>query len=71
MKEFVEKLISRLEEIPVENRCCECPHEKKCNEVEENIKNEHTDLCGATIKALSIEIINELAEEYKEGGAVC
>ena len=65
MKEFVEKLIGRMEEIPTKNKCSECPHKKKCDELEAIIKDEQTDLCGATIKALAIEIVNELAEEYR------
>ena len=65
MKEFIDKLISRLEEIPVENQCSKCPHKAKCDEIQENINNEFTDLCGATIKALALEIVNQLAEEYK------
>lgn len=64
MKEFVEKLIGRLEEISVENTCSDCPYKAKCDEVQEHINDETTDLCGATIKALSIEIVNQLAEEY-------
>lgn len=64
MKEFIEKLIARLEEISVENTCSDCPYKAKCDEVQERIKDETTDLCGATIKALSIEIVNQLAEEY-------
>ena len=64
MKEFIEKLIGRLEEISVENTCSDCPYKAKCDEVQEHINDETTDLCGATIKALSIEIVNQLAEEY-------
>lgn len=67
MKEFIEKLIGRLEEISVENTCSDCPYKAKCDEVQEHINDETTDLCGATIKALSIEIVNQLAEEYKGG----
>ena len=66
MKEFIEKLIGRLEEISVENTCSDCPYKAKCDEVQEHINNEITDLCGATIKALSIEIVKKLAEEYKD-----
>ena len=66
MKEFIEKLISRLEEISVENTCSDCPYKAKCDEVQEHINDETTDLCGATIKALSIEIVNQLAEEYNQ-----
>ena len=64
MNEFIEKLIGRLEEISVENTCSDCPYKAKCDEVQEHINDETTDLCGATIKALSIEIVNQLAEEY-------
>lgn len=71
MDEFIKKLIERLEEIPVENRCSECPHKSKCDAVQEHIISEHTDLCGATIKALAIEIVNQLAEEYNNGWIPC
>ena len=71
MKEFVEKLIGRMEEIPTKNKCSECPHKKKCDELEAIIKDEQTDLCGATIKALAIDIVNELAEEYNNGWIPC
>lgn len=65
MKEFIEKLIAKLEEIPTKNKCSECPHKQKCDEIEAMDKDEQIDLCGATIKALAIEEVNELAEEYK------
>ena len=71
MKEFIEKLIGRLEEISVENTCSDCPYKAKCDEVQEHINDETTDLCGATIKALSIEIVNQLAEEYNNGWIAC
>lgn len=71
MKEFIEKLIGRLGELSVENTCSGCPHKEKCDEVQEHITNEKTDLCGATIKALAIEIVNELAEEHKGGWIPC
>ena len=58
------KLIERLEGISVENTCSDCPYKAKCDEVQEHITDETTDLCGATIKALSLEIVNQLAEEY-------
>ena len=67
MKEFIEKLIGRLEEISVDNTCSDCPYKAKCDEVQEHINDETTDLCGATIKALSIEIVNQIAEEYNNG----
>ena len=66
MQEFVKKLIERLEKILVENTCSDCPYKAKCDEVQERITDETTDLCGATIKALSIEIVNQIAEEYRQ-----
>ena len=64
MKEFIEKLIERLEEISAENTCSDCPYKSRCDEVQEQVKDETTDLCGATIKSLAISIVNQLAEEY-------
>ena len=69
MQEFIKKLIERLEKILVENTCSDCPYKAKCDEVQERITDETTDLCGATIKALSIEIANQLAEEYKNNSS--
>ena len=51
MKKLIEKIIEKLEEIQIENTCSDCPHKEKCDEVQENISDEKTDLCGATIKA--------------------
>jgi hypothetical protein len=65
MKEFIEKLIAKLEEIPTKNKCSECPHKQKCDEIEAMDKDEQIDLCGATIKALAIDAVKEIAEEYK------
>lgn len=64
MKEFIEKLIGRLEEISTKNKCSECPHQKKCDEVEALDNDEQVDLCGATIKALAIDTVKALAEEF-------
>lgn len=65
MKEFIEKLIAKLEEIPTKNKCSECPHKQKCDEIEAMDKDEQVDLCGATIKSLAIDAVKEIAEEYK------
>lgn len=70
MKEFIEKLIGRLEEIPV-GICGECPNILKCNEIEDSGMGKNVDLCGATIKQLAIEIVNQLAEEYNNGWIPC
>lgn len=65
MKEFIEKLIAKMEEIPTKNKCSECPHKQKCDEIEAMDKDEQVDLCGATIKSLAIDAVKEIAEEYK------
>ena len=67
MKKLIEKIIEKLEEIQIENTCSDCPHKEKCDEVQENISDETTDLCGATIKALAIEIVKQEAEKYNNG----
>ena len=64
MKKLIEKIIEKLEEIQIENTCSDCPHKEKCDEVQENISDETTDLCGATIKALAIEIVKQEAERF-------
>ena len=71
MQETFKKIIEKLEEIQIENTCSDCPHKEKCDEVQENISDEKTDLCGATIKALAIEIVKQTAEEYNNGWIPC
>ena len=66
MKEFIEKLIERLEEISAENTCSDCPYKLRCDEVQKQVNDETTDLCGATIKSLAISIVNQLVEEHKD-----
>ena len=67
MKKLIEKIVEKLEEIQIENTCSDCPHKEKCDEVQENISDETTDLCGATIKALAIEIVKQTIKEYNNG----
>ena len=71
MQEVFDKIIEKLEEIQIENTCSDCPHNEKCDEVQENISDETTDLCGATIKALAIEIVKQTAAEYNNGWILC
>ena len=71
MQEVYEKIIEKLEEIQIENTCSDCPHKEKCDEVQENISDEKTDLCGATIKALAIEIVKQTAAEHNNGWIPC
>lgn len=61
-----EKIIEKLEELQEENTCGYCRYRKKCNEVQEKV-SVATDLCGATMKALAIEIVKEVAEEHNNG----
>ena len=70
MKEFIEKIIAKLEEIPTKNKCSECPHKQKCDEIEAMDKDEQVDLCGATIKSLAIDAVKEIAEEYKNANII-
>ena len=44
---------------------------KKCDEVQETITNEKTDLCAETMKAIAKEIVQEVAEEYNNGWIPC
>lgn len=71
MKEFIDKLIGRLEKIPVGLICGECPNILKCNEIEDSGMGKNVDLCGATIKQLAIENVKQLAEEHKGGWIPC
>ena len=61
-----EKIIEKLEELQEENTCGYCRYRKKCNEVQEKV-SVATDLCGATMKALAIEIVKEVAAEHNDG----
>ena len=65
-----EKIIEKLEELQEENTCGYCRYRKKCNEVQEKV-SVATDLCGATMKALAIEIVKEVAEEHNNGWILC
>ena len=64
MQKVFEKIIERLKELKTDNSCRSCQYREKCNEVQETA-SESTDLCGATMKSLAIEIVNQVAEEYK------
>lgn len=63
MKDFIEKLIGRLEDITVKHNCKACLYTTECDKVQEEI-NEYTDLCGATIKEVAINTVKKFAEEY-------
>ena len=58
-----EKILDRLEE-PKFNSCKECAFMEKCDEVQETITNEKTDLCAETMRAIAKEIVQEVAEEF-------
>lgn len=61
--QIFKKIIERLEELKTDNSCRSCQYREKCNEVQETA-SESTDLCGATMKSLAIEIVNQVASEY-------
>lgn len=63
MQKVFEKIIERLKELKTDNSCRSCQYREKCNEVQETA-SESTDLCGATMKSLAIEIVNQVASEY-------
>lgn len=70
MQNVFEKIIERLKELKTDNSCRSCQYREKCNEVQETA-SESTDLCGATMKSLAIEIVNQVASEYGGGWIPC
>ena len=71
MNKSFEKIFERLEEPKFDISCGECPYMEKCDEVQETITNEKTDLCAETMKAIAKEIVQEVAEEYNNGWIPC
>lgn len=71
MNEAFEKILERLEEPKFDISCGECPYMEKCDEVQETITNEKTDLCAETMRAIAKEIVQEVAEEYNGGWIPC
>ena len=59
-----EKILERLEEPKFDIGCGECPYMEKCDEVQETITNEKTDLCAETMRAIAKEIVQEVEEEF-------
>ena len=51
--------------------CGSCPIKEKCDEVQENINDEKTDLCAETMRVIAKEIVQEVAEEYNGGWIPC
>lgn len=64
MNKIFEKILERLEEPKFDISCGECPYREKCDEVQETITNEKTDLCAETMRAIAKEIVQEVAEEF-------
>ena len=64
MNKAFEKILERLEEPKFDISCGECPYREKCDEVQETITNEKTDLCSETMRAIAKEIVQEVAEEF-------
>ena len=71
MYKAFDKILERLEEPKFDISCGECPYMEKCDEVQETITNEKTDLCAETMKAIAKEIVQEVAEEYNNGWIPC
>lgn len=71
MNKAFEKILDRLEEPKFDISCGECPYMEKCDEVQETITNEKTDLCAETMRAIAKEIVQEVAEEYNGGWIPC
>ena len=64
MNKAFEKILDRLEEPKFDIGCGECPYMEKCDEVQETITNEKTDLCAETMRAIAKEIVQEVSEEF-------
>ena len=71
MKEAFEKIVERLEEPQFNIGCGACPIKEKCDEVQEAIDDEMTDLCAETMRVIAKEIVKEVAEEYDNGWIPC
>ena len=71
LKELVEKILERLDEPQFYIGCGACPIKEKCDEVQENINDEKTDLCAETMRVIAKEIVQEVAEEYNDGWIPC
>ena len=71
MKEAFEKIVERLEEPQFNIGCGACPIKEKCDEVQEAIDDEMTDLCAETMRVIAKEIVKEVAEEYNNGWIPC
>ena len=65
MKEFIEKLIARLEELKDDVVDDKCPVEKNSLECEKEYA------CETCYLTKAINIVNELAEEYNNGWTPC
>ena len=64
MKEAFEKIVERLEEPQFNIGCGACPIKEKCDEVQETIDDEMTDLCAETMRVIAKEIVQDVAKEY-------
>ena len=71
MKEAFEKIVERLEEPQFNIGCGACPIKEKCDEVQEAIDDEMTDLCAETMRVIAKEIVQEVEKEYNNGWIAC
>ena len=59
-----EKILERLEKPQFDIGCGACHNKEKCDEVQENINDEKTDLCAETMRVIAKQIVQEVAEEF-------
>lgn len=71
MKEAFEKIMEQLEEPQFNIGCGACPIKEKCDEVQETIDDEMTDLCAETMRVIAKEIVQEVEKEYNNGWIPC
>ena len=64
MNKAFEKILERMDKPQFDIGCGACPNKEKCDEVQENINDEKTDLCAETMRYIAKEIVQEVAEEY-------
>ena len=65
MNKAFEKILERLEEPQFNIGCGACPIKEKCDEVQEAIDDEMTDLCAETMRVIAKEIVKTLRPYQK------
>lgn len=71
MNKAFEKILEMLEEPQFDIGCGACPYKDKCDEVQETIDDEMTDLCAETMRVIAKQIVQEVAKENNCGWIPC